>query len=370
MIFYLTDSLRGDSAYLNSIKHELHNLAYSAIEGSHYLTGDYDILGDCIKLFEGDDEVSGFFKHLYENWYSMPVPNCVTHYMEVVKSNPSSREENGRIIAQRPISAFRKMTSLSPCQLVCENDSDCEFYKFVGEWYVKRNKINANIEFNTDGSGGCGLAKEKVWKHLMQDQICLCILDSDKWYEGKDDNPNSKDCRDAYKGRTDCKCLILDVRELENLIPLNYADDFTTTHPDYQHDLSKDYIRYFSYLRNSAQRDNILPYFDFKEGIKKDDNYIADPSYRDFAKLCWMQNPEINNGLTFAEYEQRVGKNKLIYYPFSRKVASYTMGYITERRVNGTLKDPELLPFQEAEWNRIGKEIATWGYSRPTEAVS
>lgn len=370
MIFYLTDSLRGNSDYLKSIKHELHNLAYSAIEGSHYLTGDLDILGDCVTLFEGDEEVSGFFRHLHENWYSMPVPECVSHYMEVVKDNPSTREENGKTIAQRPITAFRKMTSLAPCQLVCENDSDCEFYKFVGEWYVRLNKINANVEFNTDGSGGCGLAKDKVRKHLLQDQICLCILDSDKWYEGKDDNQNSVDCQEAYKGRTDCKCIILKVRELENLIPLNYADDFTLTHPDYQHALSKDYVRHFTYLRKSNECENILPYFDFKEGIRKDVNYKADPLYRDYAKKCWMQNPEINNGITYLEYENRIGNDKLIYYPFSRKVASHTMGYIIEGKVNGNLKAPELLPFQESEWIRIGKEIATWGYAKLAEAVS
>lgn len=370
MIFYLTDSLRGDSAYLNSIKHELHNLAYSAIEGRHYLTGDFDILGDCVKLFADDEEVCGFFRYLYDNWYSMPVPECVSYYMEVVKENPSGRIENGKKIAQRPISAFHKMTSVAPCQLVCENDKDCEFYKYVGDWFVRHHQINACIDFETDGSGGCEEAKNKVRKHLMNNQFCLCILDSDIGFPGDSVNDKSVECKRAYQHRDDCNCLILEVRELENLIPLNYVDEIAKSHHDYQQPVNKAYVRHFNYLRNSSLCHQILPYFDYKEGIKKNANYFASNDYQSFAELCWSQNPEICKGQTYKEYEDSVPDNGKLYLPLARKIHTHTLEYICDRKVDGDLQEPVLLPFQEAEWNRIGKEIATWGYAKLAEAVS
>lgn len=371
MIFYLTDSLRGDSEYLESIRHELHNLAFAAIEGYHYLMGDFDILGDCIKLFEHEKEVCGLFKNLYDNWYSMPVPKCVSYYMEVVKDNPSMRSEDGKTIAQRPITSFGKMSSVMPCQLVCENDKDCEFYKYVGSWYVRNNKINnASIGFETDGSGGCEEAKNKVSKHLLKNQFCLCILDSDISFEGDKVNAKSLECQNAYKNRDDCNCIILEVRELENLLPLNYVDEVTANHHDYQQPLSKDYVRHFNYLRHSHKHLEILPYFDYKEGIKKTDNYLKSPKYKKFAEICWEQNPEICTGQTFKEYEDSVAVGDRLYLPLGRKIHAHTLAHIVDSKLKGTLTEPDLLPYQETEWNRIGKEIATWGYSRPTEAIS
>jgi len=370
MIFYLTDSLRGDDTYLQSIKHELHNLAYSAIEGSHYLTGDLDILTDCIDLFKGDKEVTGFFRYLCDNWYSMPVPTCVTYYMEVVKDNPSVRVENGVTIAQRPIKHFAKMGAVSPCLLVCENDRDCDFYQFVGDWYVKRNKVNACIGFEAEGSGGCEEAKNKIHKHLMKNQFCLCILDSDIRYPGDNINDKSLKCHKTYKNRDDCRCIILDVRELENLIPLNYIDEITKEHPDYQQPVNQDYVRHFNFLRDSNRHQDILPYFDYKEGIRKNINYKGSSEFQAFSKLCWEQNPELSTGLSYQEYEDSISEGDRMYLPLARKIHAHTIDYINKHKVAGTLKDPVLLPFQEAEWKRIGKELATWGYAKLADAIS
>lgn len=160
------------------------------------------------------------------------------------------------------------------------------------------------------------------------------------------------------------------VRELENLLPLNYVDEVTANHHDYQQPLSKDFVRHFNYLRHSPKHPDILPYFDYKEGIKKNDNYLKSPEYQSLAQLCWKQNPEICTGQTYKAYEDSIPLGDRLYYPLARKIHAHTLAYIVDNKVKGTLKEPDLLPFQEAEWIRIGKEIATWGYARPTEAVS
>ena len=59
-----------------------------------------------------------------------------------------------------------------------------------------------------------------------------------------------------------------------------------------------------------------------------------------------------------------------LYLPLGRKIHAHTLAHIMDSKLKGTLTEPDLLPYQETEWNRIGKEIATWGYSRPTEAIS
>lgn len=374
MILYLTDSLRNngneDSASLNRLKHCIRNIANAAIEGCHILRGDYDILCDCKAMFSGDEEFAAFFSEMVNNYFSATVPPDISYYIEIVKDNPQERiAENGCIIAQKCIDDFYLSRSLLCCQLVCEDENDCKFYRFVAEWYIKKNHLKYKLNLDEDGGGG-ERTIEKVKKHISDGVICLCIVDTDKKYPEMEINQTSKSCIKFDNHRCGYRCIAINAQEIENILPLNYIDDLMSTESKYNWELCQQQKRHFDYLSRGEKADSLLPYFDYKKGIKKTKEYKESVFYQKYAKMCWEQNPEINKDNTFEEYVATIPDDGKIYFKLSESISSDTLGYIKSRKANDTLEEPKLLGFQEEEWQRIGKEIVNWGCCRIPEGIS
>lgn len=376
MIFYLTDSLRikdsDTESYKKNLRHSLRNIAVSAIENSHGVFGDYEILKDCIEIFKGDEELYGYFRQLLTNWYSMPVPQCITYYVEVVRDNPSDRVSGNCTIAQRVIDDFSKQVTIHPCNLVCEDGTDCLFYGFLVKQFIKHNNIKANVRYYNDGCGGCCHAYDKVQSHLSLKQVCLCILDSDKVYPEKKVNSEAMPCiKLNEKSICGYRCVVLEVHEVENLLPLIYVIHAIKESQDYsKYELCKEQLKHFEYLVNSSIASDILPYYDYKDGIKKIDEVLKDPDYMRFAEKCWSVDPELCTGGNFQTYVNSLSKGAHICFRLSRTVLEETLNYIKKENKNNTLDVPKLLPFQVTEWKRIGQELLNWGYSGSVEAIS
>lgn len=373
MILYLTNSLRtnkeDDPLLFTRAKHCIRNIANSAIEGNHILRGDFEILSDCCSMFEGDDEFYMFFRSMVNNYATLTVPPDISYYIEVVKENPTERYVNGCIISQRVLDDYYLSDSLLCCQLVCEDENDCKFYKFVADWYLKKEKLKYKLKFSEEGGGG-DRTIDKVNKHLAANRICLCIVDTDRRYPEMDVNKNSKACEKLDKQKCGYRCLVINVHEIENILPLNYIDDLIANNNRYHWDKSKEFKRHFDYLSHSKDVESILPFFDYKKGIKKNDEFLGSDDFKRFGELCWSQNPEINNGVTYNEYVNSVKKNDKIYNQLSESITADTLEYILSKQKLGALATPNLLEYQDCEWNRIGKEIVNWSCARIPEGLS
>lgn len=374
MILYLTNSLRinkeEDLTLYTRFKHCIRNIANSAIEGNHIIRGDYEMLADCCKMFEGDDEFYLYFRSLVNNYATMTIPPDISYYIEVVKENPEERDEDGCIISQRQVDDFYMSDSLLCSQLVCEDENDCKFYRFVAEWYIKKENLNYNLKLSEEGGGG-GRTIDKVKKHLAANRICLCIVDTDRKYPEMAINDKSKECERLDRQKCGYRCLVINVHEIENLLPLNYIDDLVANDYRYHWEWCQIFKKHFDYLSQSDEREDILPYFDYKKGIKKSDEFLSSNDYQLFGELCWSQNPEINNGMSYRDYVNSLPMNKgIIYNRLSESISRDTLEYINNERRNGSLAAPVLLPFQEREWMRIGKEIVNWSCARIPEGLS
>lgn len=375
MIFYLTDSLRpkenDTEEYRKMLRHSIRNLAVSAIENSHGVLGDMDILNDCVELFSGDDELSAFFQYLVGNWYSMPVPECITYYIEVVRDAPQEKIVEGRKISQRVISDFCNQLATHPCLLVCEDDTDCEFYRFMVKNYMEQHNCRAHVRYANDGTGGCVHAYDKILNHINSKQVCLCILDSDKCYPEKDINKEVMPCLRLDNQLCGYKCVVLEVHEIENLLPLNYIIPAVRRSEDYaKYSLCRDQLRHFMHIVRSPKAADILPFYDFKDGVKNQKEIRDNADHMRFAEKCWTEDTELNDGVSFQVYLANLKKDKCICFRLSRTVLEDTLSYIKSQIQNGTLKAPVLQPFQAQEWNRVGQSLLNWGYSSALEAVS
>ena len=252
-------------------------------------------------MFEGDDEFYMFFRSLVNNYATLTIPPDITYYVEVVKENPEEKEIDGCIIAQRVLDDFYLSDSLLCCQLVCEDENDCKLYKFIAEWYLNKENLRYKLKLSEEGGGG-GRTIEKVLKHLEANRICLCIVDTDQRFPEMSINEKSQACKRLDNKKCGYRCLVINVHEIENILPINYIDDLIATDYRYHWDKSQEFKRHYDYLSHSTEVDSILPFFDYKKGIKKNEEFIASDDYKRYGELCWKQNPEINTGTSFDEY--------------------------------------------------------------------
>lgn len=364
MLFYLKDSLIVDdsnSLDLN-IYRAIRNLATAAESGKHLLLGDYNIISKAKDIFREDKIIGPLFNKLLNNFYINVVPQFITYYIEIVKDNPQERDDNGKKIVQVKYDVFLDDISLMPTNLIGEDLNDCLFYRHILKCYTEKQQISSIFNFQDIYGGGvrtCDVIKQDIKnKHFS-----ICILDTDKKY------PSYKCKSDSTYGK--CKrfinkypflCLLpLNVQEIENIIPLNYIDTFDV----WKTEKCKYNKRFFDYLKNDAE--NILPFFDFKKGIKKNGEYMIDVKYQNFAERCFNINSELkSNYNNYQEYIDDINEEDTIYPGLINGILSKTLDYI--RTTNCDL--PILLEYQKIEWIKISISMLNWGISRSSESLN
>lgn len=367
MLFYLTKSLvvePKDTEYI-SIYQAVHNLASSVISCNHLLAGDLEALIHFKDIFKNDLIVYPLFNKLYQNYATEPIPTCLTYYIEIVKDNPHPRY-NGHIEVQQIL--YSDLMDSDHCvksQLVCEDLNDGAFFIHVLEWYI--NKTRNNISFALHKVDGGGRNTYRAIENEIKDKHCtISIVDTDMKYQ-TDIPAVDSTCSLCANLRIDSPIynfLPLQVHETENLIPLNYINEFDI----WTNGSSNDKInkKAFDYLRIDAE--NVLPYFDYKKGIKKNDFYNNNPDFQIFARHCFSLNLDyITAYSNFEAYVDCIGKDQWIYPCLIG--GSGVMTRLIDMIENNNAPEPELLNFQENNWNMIGQNLLNWCVARNQESI-
>ena len=371
MLFYLTDSLivENDDAEYKSIFKAVRYLALASVDSYHILLGDEKVIEKLRMWFNTDPELRPLFDDI-ANRYMFGIPSFLTYYVEVVKGEPQDvREENGVKIAQMKYSDFRETKNVQSTLLIGEDDNDCVFFKFICDWYIRVNGLKAYYSLDNVSGGGQNTYRE-IEKALDNKKFSLTIVDTDMRY------PNQKIAKDStygkcrkVRGRKELyKVLPLNVHEIENIVPHNYIDQLDTWTSE---TLAKN-KQHYNCLVDDAE--NILPFFDLKNGIflskiKENVDYAA------FAEKCYFQNEVLSgNGIQFSDYYNgnldmggKDGKDKIVY----RGVFSNIMSKLLEKIKDKSLRDePDLFKFQRQCWNEISQAMLNWGCARNKESLS
>lgn len=359
MLFYLTNTLIIEKSYpiYNDICKAIFNLAVQCANGNHKLIGDIDVITSFKDIFASNFLVGQLFNKIYQNIAFEVVPSFVNYYVEVVVKSPYVRIEGNKTIAQVEYNRLILLDTTNKTSLVCEFLYDAEFYSFVLKWYIKQLSINVHFAFNQIDGGGTNTYKN-IDKELTSNHITLSILDTDCRYPGdtvKKESTYGK-CIGIGKGNVLFKLIPLNVHELENLVPLNYVDlKFSSwTKGDVEYARKK---RAFDFLRKDA--DNILPYFDFKKGIKYNDDYRTTPGLQSFAKRCYSQNDEWNKiQPNFNQFVTSLHDKDYIYTELIKGTGTIKM--VLELIAEGNVPEPNLCDFQKKTWDIIGQEMLNW----------
>ena len=365
MLFYLTNSLIVDkiNPQFLDIRKAVRYIAMSVMESKHLLRGDYRVLEYLEEEFQNDKEIFPIFHQLVSKYSTYTVPNDICHYVEVILTGFADIEKDGHQIKQIEYSFFDDSKKVQNMTLVAEDIADCALYEYVLKWYINHNNLPYNYSFTPQGGGG-SRTDDVVRNCLNSGSMVTCITDSDQRYEGQglDSNSSVVECERLLRLRRKIYYYLrLPVLELENLIPLNHFDTL-----EWVHEVNKQDKDAFEKLYKSENSEQIRPYFDIKEGLKKAHIQQYGKGFADYAKICCDSNPAIMKGKKFDEYVRGLD-DKAQIYPRLRKRPMKELAPLYEK---GELEEPILKLFQFNAWMEIGAMLLDTMCARNKETIT
>lgn len=202
----------------------LENLANAVREGKHLVISDRETLKIIANCQDLSKTTRAIYTMLYNKFSELrSYLSVVTRYIEITDLlEPALSSLSDQEVIQVPLKFFENTQSIQKTILLCENSSDTSFYQTIARVYLIWKNANIKLEYEPRGGGGNTIDTEYDNIQKTTKYFCLCILDSDRIApEGKlgstaaqiDQNKNQS----SQFFRT--KVLILDVHEIENLIP-------------------------------------------------------------------------------------------------------------------------------------------------------
>lgn len=364
MLLYLTNSLIVDneSEQFVGIKKAVRYIAMSVLESKHMLRGDYEVLGFFEAVFREDEDIFPVFHELVSKYSTYTVPRDICRYVEVVMGGFAKVERDGHCIRQMPYDYFDDSMKIQAMTLVTEDEADCALFEYIIKYYLKIHNLHYNYCFTSQGGGG-SRTDVTVKSCLASGKMVTCITDSDQRYEGQplDSDSCAVKCSKIKDLNRIYYFLMLPVLEVENLIPLNHINKL-----DWSQEQNKKDKAAFDKLCNNAHSELILPYFDMKEGIKKETIDRLGEGMVEFAAMCCHCNPNIMSGRGFHSYVSGLLPESMVYPRLKKRL----MVDLAPLYKQNHMPDPELMGFQLDAWETVAKLLLDTTCARKKEAIT
>lgn len=195
MLLYLTDSLIVDEAdpRLKDIKRCAKYLAMAMMEQNHIIRGDFKVLNWLCHIMMGYDEDSvKVFNRLCKRFATYTVPECLHYYVKIILDIPSVDLEHEGEVNIKPLqyTYFLDSTKIQKMPFIGEDTADCTFYAHIGNYYLRKNRINMKLAMRPEKGNGSSIASATTAYILLHKPV-ICIVDSDKRYPNQPKDPTS-----------------------------------------------------------------------------------------------------------------------------------------------------------------------------------
>lgn len=208
--------------------------------------------------------------------------------------------------------------------------------------------------YDSDNGGGSSISNRYKRFQNKKDRFCLAFVDTDKHFPEDEEGATLKELRNIDNPYNHiCQYMVIDVQEIENLVPFNYIADIPA--------LSQNDLDAISYIHTNNPE--LLRFYDLKKGIKKKSvvGHVNNEKFKSYVKEICLSNPDI---VDFDEYYRTKKDDDLVYNQLCR-ILKFTIDNLKEME-----KEPIFLDFQEKEWTRIGNEFLFWACARNEEALN
>lgn len=206
----------------------LNNLAVAYRNGWHIIIGPLRVLKLIKNLDHIDKSTKSVFDRLINEYtFQKSYKDLVGEYILIKGLNGiPSRIEDGdsKYHYETSLNYFSRLSRCMSTSLICEDESDFDFYKKLAEKYLKENRNISGIDLSLNFSNGGGVRSYRVLERGISDNgnPILAIADSDKKYPESDFGQTLKkllQIENKYKNTSIINVYPLKVRAKENLIP-------------------------------------------------------------------------------------------------------------------------------------------------------
>ncbi|EPH3434219.1 hypothetical protein PJU52_003456 [Klebsiella michiganensis] len=335
----------------------LTNLFNSYLEKKHVILASKELFQDVLSSDVFSRRIRNLAKYLLTNYREMrAIPGKLSTYIEVDLSlqqvDLNKQEGSPRRLGY---GFFIDSESVQRANFLCEDLMDCNFYKFIGDFYkreVDADGLLINLEFRNGGGSG---TKRNYDELIRNNKMCLCILDSDKKhpYGAKGDT-----CL-AFNGVTDKNFshhFVLEVHEAESLIPMGLINLALESGK-----INRAHVTvYDSFLRVFDVDATAKKYLDHKKGLEVNAAAEIDEKLR---VEYWTNIVTRVNGIPknrcVTRFECECREPCKVVEGFGDRLLSHIIEELNEtspHKLRNLIKD-DLYD----DWFNIGKEIFSWG---------
>lgn len=362
MLFIIEDDLisSNDDLFLQC----LDTLLLGYVEGNHLLYIKPKNVKKIHKLY-GDNMSDSIRNRLFHYEQSLMLEskilyNLVNHAIKIV---PENFTEERVLIDNHSINClyskrFIESSNIQKSTLLCENINDADIYNIMALTYIEDRNISENISLKNKVENGGGNTTAAVFKRKISDneELCICLLDSDKRYPsdlkmGETAKRLKRLCHEMltpkYLYYIESRC-----KELENMLPLDFY------FLKYQPDINKKDIFPDIDIMNEID-DNLIYYFDLKNGL----TYFDIIDYPDWSNLNTASFIKQNELLHHRQEIVKKSKcNCKIINGFGTKILedfiSTHKNNINIEVINKIITDSP--PIISNIWREIGKLVFSW----------
>jgi hypothetical protein len=229
MLFYLDDFL---SDVLDNLENDesdlivaINNIAQSRREGKHIIFSNPKNLRKIAKSEFLSSTTKSIFKKIYLE--STQVKSLFDNLKTYVKISATADKISSYIlndieIIEIPLINFFQMSFVNETTLLCENLIDCELYEIITKYAKKLlNLGNVPIKMKFQLGGGNTTYKVFSYNQEQENQLCICVLDTDVKYKNGEFGDTIKLLKAVdLPNKPLCQLFEVECHEIENLIPV------------------------------------------------------------------------------------------------------------------------------------------------------
>lgn len=227
MIVLLDSSLAGvDYAHPQNMA-AVENLVTAYMEGKHYVLADRATAQHLYDQGGLGQRASAGLRRIYSRaTENRAMLSAISRYVKVMSDGPVYSNGNTLHV---PLSEFARSEAVSKTTLLAENVLDCEVLEFAAEHFAIQNGIRGlTLSIRRQGGGGSTIAMEFDNLCKNREGPVLCVTDGDRLCPSNGPSRTSKKCtRIAARTSWLAEHVDLELREIENIIPLELVEDST-----------------------------------------------------------------------------------------------------------------------------------------------
>jgi len=282
MLFFIdksvADALVEDGKPEEHLVAAVHNLAQARRLGKHFVMADRETLATLGQSRWLHPRDRGVYVHLYNTLPQMGTYlNNLVRRVEVVAAEgvfESNGEQNRRVV-KLSATHFDDFSIVDKAIFLCENLNEVRFYQQLTRAYLFWSGLG-QVRICCDPRGGGGDTTADAYEAIRspRNQLCLCIVDSDRTTPSDSIGNTALRVKriDDADDQPLCELTILDVRETENLVSRTIYQETVWGDPN-----RMEGVLFLESLESSTYP-HARRYLDMKRGLKLGEIVHAPPN--------------------------------------------------------------------------------------------